>query len=424
MQNKGVMREIRMDIRSDLAMNIISYLIKEENFIFVGNEKEIWLENLSHPAVQLVYLNQRNIFNSEQAGFLMSQLQRVRNQIRRRYLLWRLNVMILNLDEFSSAQLAEDKSWLKTVSVKDAEDAVHNRSLKALFPALENNSLDRTMSDLVVEIQNVTKKKALEVHHTLTYQQRPFATYGFIGLLLAAFLAVQLLSGSALHPLTLVRFGAKYNPLIAGGEYWRLLTANLLHANVLYLLFNVIFIYQFGKILETIIGWWRMLLLMIGSALMGTLFSFAFVPQVSLGASAVAYGILGGLLFLGIENRKMFMNMVRRLVGPIVIFSIIWTMLDATIDAYGHFGGFIGGFLMASLTGLPGYRQYINRFVLASASFVLLLVGLFSRGNDLVERTDYHNFNLALIFYHEEHGHLERATRLMETLGIAAEREP
>lgn len=419
MQNRGVMREVRMDIRSDLAMNIISYLIKEENFIFVGNEQDVWLENLSHPAVQLVYLNQRNIFNDEQAGFLLSQLQQVRNRIRKRYLLWRLNVMILNLDEFSEERLAKEKSWLKTISVKDADDAVHNDRLQSVFPTLENNSLNRSMGDLVVEIQTVTKEKAMEVHHTLTYQTRPYATYGFIALLMAVFLAVQLLSGGAMGaPLTMVRFGAKYNPLIVAGEYWRLLTANFLHAGVFYLLFNVIFIFQFGKILETIIGWWRMILLIIGSALMGTLFSFAFVPQVSLGASAIAYGILGGLFFLGIENRKMFMSMVRRLVGPILVFSVFWTILDSTIDAYGHFGGFIGGFLMASLTGLPGYRQYLNRFILASASFILLTIGLFTRGGHLVQRTDYQNFNLALIFYHAEHGRELRAIQLMESLGV------
>ena len=157
---------------------------------------------------------------------------------------------------------------------------------------------------------------------------------------------------------------------------------------------------------------------MLGSAIMGSLFSFAFVPQVSLGASTVAYGLLGGLLFLGIENRKMFMSMVRRLVGPIIAFSLLWIVVDSTIDGFGHLGGFLGGFLIASLLGLPSYRQYLNRLILSGASFILLVVGLLSRGHWLVERTDYQNLNLALIFYHAELGLDERANRLMEMFGI------
>lgn len=412
------MREVRMDIRSDLAMNVISYLIKEENFIFVGNERDIWLENLAHPRVQLIYLNQKNIFNDEQAGFLMNQLQQVRNKIRRRYLLWRLNAVILNLDEFSVPRLETEKKWLKTISIKDAQDAVCNSTLKEVFPAVERNSFDRSMNDLVLEIQNVTKEKAMEVHHTLTYQAKPIATSVFIILLVAAFFLVEWFGASNFRTLTVVRFGAKYNPLIAAGEYWRLLTASFLHGDVFHLLFNAMFIFQFGKILETVIGWWRMAILLLGSAIMGTLFSFAFVPQVSVGASTAAYGILGGLLFLGIENRKMFMHMVRRLVGPVLVFSVVWAFFDASINGYGHLGGFIGGFLMASLLGLPGYRQYFNRFLLAGASLGLLVVGLMSRGNQLAERTDFQNFNLALIFYHLEEGREERAVQLFETLGM------
>ena len=52
MSNPGVMKEIRIDIQSELAMNIINYLMVEEDYIYVGNERDIWLENLSHPTVQ------------------------------------------------------------------------------------------------------------------------------------------------------------------------------------------------------------------------------------------------------------------------------------------------------------------------------------------------------------------------------------
>ena len=42
MEKQGVMKEIRLDIQSELTMNIVNYLLVEENYIYVGNEKEIW----------------------------------------------------------------------------------------------------------------------------------------------------------------------------------------------------------------------------------------------------------------------------------------------------------------------------------------------------------------------------------------------
>ena len=42
MSNQGVMKEIRIDIQSELAMNIINYLIVEENYVYVGNERDLY----------------------------------------------------------------------------------------------------------------------------------------------------------------------------------------------------------------------------------------------------------------------------------------------------------------------------------------------------------------------------------------------
>ncbi|HAX72873.1 MAG TPA: rhomboid family intramembrane serine protease, partial [Firmicutes bacterium] len=98
MEKQAVMKEIRLDIKSDLVMNIMNYLMAEEAYIFVGNENEIWLENLNHPTVQLIYLNQKSIYNEMQSQLLMKQIKRVRNRVRQRYLMSRLNVLVLNVD--------------------------------------------------------------------------------------------------------------------------------------------------------------------------------------------------------------------------------------------------------------------------------------------------------------------------------------
>lgn len=419
MQKQGVMKEIRLNIQSELVMNIVNYLMVEENYIYVGNEKEIWLENLSHPTVQLIYINQKHLFNEMQASQLMRQIDRVRSRVRARYLLWRLNVVVLNLEPQSTQYFSITKDYLKMIEVKEAEDLTHHDELIQFFPSLKRAYLNRSMGELIIEMQQTSKAKALNVRKMLEFQTKSYAIIGFMVILIGMFLWLQL------QPITnvgtAVEFGAKYNPLIVAGEYWRLLTPSLIHLQLFHLLFNVIFIYQFGKMIEHLFGWWRLLIIMLGSALLGNLCIFAFIENISLGASTVAYGLLGALLFLGIENRKMFMHFVKGMIFPILLFSIIWAVIDPTIDFYGHLGGFLGGFLIASVVGLPKGKHYLSRTLLAVATYLLLVLGLFTRGTLLTDQTDYSDYNAALVYYYLQNEEPEKAMKFMDKLGLQIE---
>lgn len=163
MSNQGVMKEIRIDIQSELAMNIINYLIVEENYVYVGNERDIWLENLSHPTVQLIYINQRNLFNEHQATQFFNQVDAVRSRVRRRYLMGRLNVIILNLDQYSSRFLESHRKYLKIVHVNQPSDLKQDVELQQLFPHLKEAQLERSMIELIPLMQQATKEKAMKV---------------------------------------------------------------------------------------------------------------------------------------------------------------------------------------------------------------------------------------------------------------------
>lgn len=416
MEKQGVMKEIRLNIQSELTMNIVNYLLVEENYIYVGNEKEIWLENLSHPTVQLIYINQRSLFNEMQASQLIKQIDRVRSRIRSRYLLWRLNVVILNMDNTVNEHFLDDKSYLKVIDLHQAKDVQNNEDLIQFYPKIQQASLERSMGELIIEMQQTSKAKALDVRNMLSFQKNSVVILGLLAILIGMFLLIQIQPIKNIG--TAVEFGAKYNPLIVAGEYWRLLTSSLIHLQLFHLLFNAVFIYQFGKMIEHLFGWWRVLIIMVGSALLGNLFSFAFIENVSLGASTIAYGLLGGLLFLGIENRKMFMHLVKGMILPILLFSVIWGIVDPTIDFYGHLGGFLGGFLIASIVGVPSSRRYLSRTLLALATYVLLVLGLFTRGTLLTEQSNYSDYNKALIYYYVQNNQVEKAAQLIEKLDL------
>lgn len=421
MSNQGVMKEIRIDIKSELAMNIINYLIVEENYVYVGNEQDIWLENLNHPTVQLIYLNQRSLFNEEQVKRFFKQIETVRSRLRRRYLMTRLNVLVINLDTHSTRLLETNRKYLKIVNVTKPSDLTEDVELQDLFTTLKQAKLNRPMGDLITEMHQSTKEKAMSTKKMLMFQSKSIMTYVFLAILVGVFVFLQFKPINEWGAAIAIEYGAKYNPLILNGEYYRLFTSSILHLDLFHLLFNVVFIYQFGKIVEHMFGWWRMLILIIASAILGNLCSYAFIEGPSLGASTVAYGLLGALLFLGIENRKMFMHFVRTLVLPILLFSLFWAVIEPSVDFYGHMGGFLGGFLIASILGLPNQRYYLTRTLLAGATVVLLVVGLFNRGNVITQKTNYDNYNTALLLYYIQTGKEEKALDLVKTLDINLE---
>src|SRR5215475_6121653 len=127
----------------------------------------------------------------------------------------------------------------------------------------------------------------------------PWVTIGF---LLAAFwlmvAAGGLRSGVALP--SLLVYGAKATPLILDrGETWRLFAANLLHKDPLHLAFNAFALWNVGGALERAVRPAHYLALLIFTALGTTLVSAIGADSISLGASGIAFGVLGASVTFG-----------------------------------------------------------------------------------------------------------------------------
>src|SRR2546423_14863976 len=105
-------------------------------------------------------------------------------------------------------------------------------------------------------------------------------------------------SGVALHSLLL--YGAKATPLILDrGETWRLFAANLLHKDPLHLAFNAFALWNVGGALERAVRPADYLALLIFTALGTTLVSAIGADSISLGASGMAFGVLGASATFG-----------------------------------------------------------------------------------------------------------------------------
>jgi membrane associated rhomboid family serine protease len=140
------------------------------------------------------------------------------------------------------------------------------------------------------------------------------------------------------------RQGALTGVGVADGQWWRVVTAAFLHANILHILFNMYALWLLGKPLERYIGTPRFLAIYAVSGVSGSagalLLTNAYVPTV--GASGAIFGLMGALLLL--ERRGM--PLVGSLV-PVLLINLFLSFSIAGISIGGHIGGLIGGVLAA-----------------------------------------------------------------------------
>ncbi|MCL1989763.1 MAG: rhomboid family intramembrane serine protease [Defluviitaleaceae bacterium] len=414
MEKKVKVREVKLNIESEFVLNLVSYLTEEESYVFVGNEDEIWLENLMHPKVQLIYINASQRMTAVHANYLVRKGEIISRQIKRKFLMPKVKTLILNTCEFDLNIQRDEENHVSMIHVDHAEAAYVNETLISLFPGMGQFDLNGSMEEMVLRLRRQTKSHATNEMRKAKFKVVPLVTYAYVALLLLFFAYLWFRQQHLPAAFVAIHYGSTYNPLILSGEYWRLLVSAFMHLDLMHLLFNATFIYRFGTMIENIFGRWRMLVIILVSAISGGLFGFALSTNFSLGASGVAYGFMGASVFLAFEMRKTFMPLLKQVILPMLIISTLFSMFMPNIDHFGHLGGFIGGFLAASMVGVPGIKPFVGRIALTVMTMVILISGLWLNGVRLTENHDFDAFNRALIFQYIELGHMERALHLAE----------
>ncbi len=169
-----------------------------------------------------------------------------------------------------------------------------------------------------------------------------------IGLLLSCLWVLVAAGGlrAGLGLSSLLAYGAKATPLILDrGETWRLFAANLLHKDPLHLAFNAFAIWNVGGALERALRPADYLALLIFTALGTTLVSAVGSDSISLGASGIAFGMLGAAATFG--WRRGVRGTLRSYFGlrivPWLLALFAAGLGSAGVDNWGHFGGLVSG---------------------------------------------------------------------------------
>jgi rhomboid protease GluP len=169
--------------------------------------------------------------------------------------------------------------------------------------------------------------------------------WGILGCISIVFF-IEVAAGALDNPAVLLSLGGNAPVLVADGQWWRLLTANFLHASFLHFYLNAIALMVLGSILERLVGTLRMLVISLVSGFTASIVSALGSTHVfALGSSGMVFGMMGALLALNLRSRgdlpagfHVGWSSWAFLLGINGLISLL-----PMVDGLAHLGGLVGG---------------------------------------------------------------------------------
>jgi len=222
-------------------------------------------------------------------------------------------------------------------------------------------------------LKNALHRKRQEIENLFTFG-KPILTFALIIMNVLFFILLEIRGGST-NIQNLIELGAKYNPAIIDGEWWRIVSSMFLHIGYLHLLMNMLAVYFLGSAVERIFGSWRFLFIYFLSGIGGGLASFAFAETVSAGASGAIFGLFGALLFFGLHHKRIFFQTMGPGLLLILGVNLVLGFTVEQIDMGAHIGGLITGFISSAVCHLPNNKE-IRKQTAAAVMYLAVVVGL------------------------------------------------
>jgi membrane associated rhomboid family serine protease len=150
-----------------------------------------------------------------------------------------------------------------------------------------------------------------------------------------------------------------------------LLTSGFLHAGLLHIAFNMLFLYFIGVMLEPAIGRANFIAVYLASLLAGSFGALLFQPQaVTIGASGACFGLLGALIVVARDRR---IPIWQSGLGATLAINIVFSLSFKGISIGGHLGGLLGGLIAGALIVEFAERRRLQSLALVGCVAVALV---------------------------------------------------
>jgi len=144
-------------------------------------------------------------------------------------------------------------------------------------------------------------------------------------------------------------------PVFVYHRWWTVLSAAWLHAGVLHIAFNMMWVRDLGPVCAHLYGPARTVIIYTVAAIVGFSASslagaLPFLPGflrgagITVGASAPVFGLLGALVWYG---RRGGSRLIDSRAKSLAVMMLVFGVLFPGIDNWAHLGGFAGGWLVA-----------------------------------------------------------------------------
>jgi len=172
-------------------------------------------------------------------------------------------------------------------------------------------------------------------------------------------------------------------PVVGYGRWWTFLTAAWLHGGVLHIFFNVMWIRSLAPEIANLYGPGRMIIIYTLSSITGFALSTALYllpvhlpffggANITVGASAPIFGLLGALFYYG---RRTGSSHISRAGLQYALIAGVMGFIMPGIDNTAHLGGFAGGYL-ASLILDPLKPERIDHLAIAVGCLVVTFIAI------------------------------------------------
>lgn len=374
---------------------LTDYFIHQHGFdiVFIDNKQtEVWLQRNKRKQNHVIRLTNQEFDWKNQLKIDVDRTSHNAKKLVKLFL--GRNIEIHNVYIAKQAPVDDWESLKETKKIKQGKfSSIHtyyvdeeNRTdeIERLFKKTAVDPIEINIPRNVSEMERITQYLKLSIlgefqqiqnKSTKVFQYaKPIYTYVVLVINVLMFLLLEFQGGSTSTD-TLMRYGAKYNPAILDGEWWRIISSMFLHIGFLHLAMNMLALHIVGNLVERIYGAKRFLFIYFSAGILGGITSFAFSPQLAAGASGAIFGLFGALLFFGIHHRRIFFQTMGWNIIVIIAFNIVFGFVVQQIDNGAHIGGLIGGLVASGIVFFPKKKK-VQQQLLAIVVYVGILITL------------------------------------------------
>lgn len=348
-----------------LYWKALYYWIRYLNYNVIYRDKEddeIWL---SHKRKHSIVVFRKDVTSTQEIRFDKSKIMERPEEIQQfiGYIPESYEFYYFTDKELSKENLNEEKPIKLKFKIISNEQSLNSLPINfLLLKMLINNEDKRTYLHY--------KRKVLKQNLVDKHMQRftPI-TYTLILINIVIWLCM-ILYLNRFSDVKLLEVGGLVHFNVVHGEWYRLISSMFLHFNFEHILMNMLSLFIFGKIVESIIGSWRMLIIYIISGLYGNFVSLSFnTTTISVGASGAIFGLIGSIFVIMYLSKNFNKKMIGQLLIALVVL-IVFSLFMSNINIMAHLGGFISGVLIT----LIGYYFKTQRSLFWSFLIVFLLI--------------------------------------------------